>query len=141
MPCPHADIAMADFDKETSEYNLSPTTWKRFRYDVFVLWPNDTESLVLFLDYINTLDPTEEIKITMEVAEPGNYLEFLDLKLKWEDGKITVDVHSKPTNSFTYVLSITCCPRKSINKIAHAQHYDLDEIVIQMKNLNTEWRI
>ena len=82
MPCPHADIAMADVDKETSEYNLSPTTWKRFRYDVFVLWPNDTESLVLFLDYINTLDPTEEIKITMEVAEPGNYLEFLDLKLK-----------------------------------------------------------
>ena len=29
----------------------------------------------------------------MEVAEPGNCLEFLDLKLKWEDGKIAVDVH------------------------------------------------
>ena len=55
----------------------------------------------------------------MEVAEPGNYLEFLDLKLKWEDGKIAVAVHSKLTNSFTYALSTTCYPRKSINNILH----------------------
>ena len=53
----------------------------------------------------------------MEVADPGNYLELLDLKLKWEDGKITVDIHSKPTNIFTYVLPTTCYPRKSINNI------------------------
>ena len=119
MSCCYADIAMADFDKEASEYRLTPTTWKRFRDDIFVLWPHGRESLVLFLDYINTLDPTEKIKFTMEVAEPGNYLEFLDLKLKWESGKITVDVHSKPTNSFTYVLPTTCYPRKSINNIPH----------------------
>ena len=31
-------------------------------------------------------------------------LEFLDLKLKMVNGKISVDVFSKPTNSFTYVL-------------------------------------
>ena len=119
MSCSYADIVIADFDKEASEYHLTPTTWKRFRYDIFVLWPHDRESLVLFLDYINNLDPTEKIKFTMEVAEPGNYLEFLDLKLKWENGKITVDVYSKPTNSFTYVLPTTCYPRKSINNIPH----------------------
>ena len=55
----------------------------------------------------------------MEVAEPCNYLKFLDLKLKWEDGKIVVDIHSKLTNSFTYALPITCYPRKSINNIPH----------------------
>ena len=80
MSCSYADIAIADFDKEASEYHLTPTTWKRFRDDIFVLWPHGRESLVLFLDYINTLDPTEKIKSTMKVAEPGNYLEFLDLK-------------------------------------------------------------
>ena len=42
----------------------------------------------------------------MEVAEPGNYSEFLDLKL--------VGV-----NSFTYALPTTCYPRKNINKIPH----------------------
>ena len=87
--------------------------------DNFVLWPHGRESPVLFLDYTNALDPTQKIKFTMEVAELGNYLEFLELKSKWENGKITVDVHSKPTNSFTYVLPTTCYPRKSINNIPH----------------------
>ena len=87
MSCPYADIAKADFDKEALEYHLSPTMWKRFRDDVFVLWPHGRESLVSFLDYINTLDPTGKIKFTTEAAEPGNYLEFLDLKLKWENVK------------------------------------------------------
>ena len=85
----------------------------------FVFWPHGRESLVLFLDYINTLDLTQKIKFSIEVAEPVNYLEFLDLKLKWENGKITVDVYSKPANSLTYVLPTTRYPRKSINNIPH----------------------
>ena len=117
MLCSYADIAMANFDKEALEYNLSPTTWKRFRGDIFVLWSLTKESLVLFLDYIKTLHPTEKIKFTMEVAEPGNWLEYLDFKRKLEDGKITVGVHSKPANSFAYVLPITCYPSESINNI------------------------
>ena len=36
----------------------------------------------------------------------------LHLKLKWKDGKIAVDVHCKPTNSFMYALPTTCYPRK-----------------------------
>ena len=30
-----------------------------------------------------------------------------------------VDVHSKPTDTFTYVLLTTCYPRESINNIPH----------------------
>ena len=51
----------------------------------------------------------------MEIAESGNYLKFLNL----ENGQITVDVHSNPTNSSTYVLPATCYPRKSVNNIPH----------------------
>ena len=57
----------------------------------------------------------------MEVAESGIYLEFLDLIRKWEDGKIAVDVHSKPTNSFTYALPTIYYPRKNINNIPHVK--------------------
>ena len=35
-------------------------------------------------------------------AAGDNGLEFLDLKLKIVNGKISVNVFSKPTNSFTY---------------------------------------
>ena len=59
-------------------------------------------------------------------SEPSNYLEFLDFKLKWKNDKITVDVYSKPTNSFTYALPTTW----------YSTTNDLDEFVILMKNLN-----
>ena len=136
MSCSYADIAMADIDKEALEYHLSPTIQKRFRDDVFALWPHGRQSLILFLDHINTLDPVDKVKYTMEIAEPGNYLEFLDFKRKWEDGKIAADVHSKLTNSFRYALPTTCYPRKSITTFHMVQHYSLDEFLFQMKNLN-----
>ena len=44
-------------------------------------------------------------------------LEFLDLKLKMVNGKISVDVFSKPTNSFTYVLPSTCYPNRNIKNV------------------------
>ena len=44
-------------------------------------------------------------------------LEFLDLKLKMFNGKISVDVFSKPTNSFTYVLPSTCYPNRNIKNV------------------------
>ena len=57
-----------------------------------------------FLNYLNNLDSTEKIKFTMQIADE-NGLEFIDLKLKMnENSKITVDVFSKPTNDYTYVI-------------------------------------
>ena len=33
------------------------------------------------------------------------------------NGKLSLDVYSKPTNSFTYVMASTCYPMKNINKV------------------------
>ena len=44
-------------------------------------------------------------------------LEFLDLKLKMVNGKISVDVFSKPTNSFTCVLPSTFYPNRNIRNV------------------------
>ena len=44
-------------------------------------------------------------------------LEFLDLKLKMVNGKISVDVFSKLTNSFTYVLPCPCYPNRKIKNV------------------------
>ena len=52
----------------------------------------------------------------MQVADE-NGLEFLDLKLKTVEGKINIDVYSKPTSNFTYVLPSTCCSYKYIRNV------------------------
>ena len=52
----------------------------------------------------------------MQVADE-NGLEFLDLELKIVEGKINVDVYSKPINSFTYALPLSCYPHKNIRNV------------------------
>ena len=69
-----------------------------------------------FLEYLNNIDDTGKIKFTMQVAD-DNGLESLDLILKIENGRISVDIYSKPTNNFTYVLPSTCYPRNNINNV------------------------
>ena len=44
-------------------------------------------------------------------------IQFLDLQHKLENSKIDVDFFTNPTNSFTYVLSASCYPTKSLNDI------------------------
>ena len=53
----------------------------------------------------------------MQIADEVNELEFLDLKIKCLNGKLSVNICSKPTNSFTYVIPSTCYPMKNINKV------------------------
>ena len=68
------------------------------------------------MNYLNYLDDTSKIKFTMQLPDE-NGLEFLDLKLKIVESKINVDVYSKLTNSFTYVLPSTWYPYKSIRNV------------------------
>ena len=53
--------------------------------------------------------------MTLESVKDG--LESLDLKIKCFNGKLSVDVYSKPTNSSTHVMSTACHPMKNINKV------------------------
>ena len=68
---------------------------------------------------MNTIDETGKIKFTKVLAKPDTCLEFLDLQLMFKktQQKITTDVYSKPTNSFTYVLPSTSLPCKNTKNI------------------------
>ena len=117
MSCSYADIAMAKYDSLANKFNLTPSVWKIFRDDVFVLWEHGTASLSYFLDYLNTMDKTGKIKFTMEIADDTG-LEFLDLKLQINKGKIKVDVFFNSTNSSSYTTPNTCYPKNNISNIA-----------------------
>ena len=128
MSCSYSDIAMAHFDNRAENYTLKPTVWKRFRDDVFSVWTHNINTLPAFLDYLNNIDSTGKIKFNMQIADE-NGLEFLDLKLKMnEKNKITIDVFSKPTNSFTYVVPSTCYPSNNINNVLRGIAWRLKRI-------------
>ena len=77
MSCSCGDIAMEQFDKKALEYNPPIIGWKRFRNDIFLVWPHSAEDLNLFFNYMNNIDRTEKIQFTIVKV----VLEFLDLKL------------------------------------------------------------
>ena len=61
---------------------------------------------------LNNIDEIGQIKFTMQVAGHEG-LVYLDLKVTTVGDKISVDLFSKPTNSFTYVLTSTCYPNRN----------------------------
>ena len=129
MSCSYADIAMAKYNSLANKFHLKPSVWKRFRDDVFVLWEHGTASLSSFLDYLNTMDKTGKIKFTMEIAGDTG-LEFLDLKLKINEGKIRVNVFAKSTDSYHYTTLFphyysyttlkTCYPKNNLCNIPYS---------------------
>ena len=64
-----------------------------------------------------TVEGTGKIKFTMQIADDVNRFEFFDLIIKCHNGKLSVGVYSKPTNSFTYVFQLTCYPMNNMNKV------------------------
>ena len=120
MSYSYSDFAMSKFDTAALQYHCQPTLWKRFRDDILKIWTHGSDTFESFLDDLNQIDSTGKIKFTMQVQDEDG-IEFLDLKLKLENSKIAVDVFSKPTNSFTYMLPTSCYPsKKTVSIIYHA---------------------
>ena len=65
MSCSYADLALASYDSKALAFDLSPTMWKMFCDDVFVVWTHGPASVSLFLEYLNNIDKTRKIQFTM----------------------------------------------------------------------------
>ena len=76
---------------------------------------------------------TKKIQFTKRIAE--DVLEFLDLKLTLDKiyKHILVDVFSKATNSFRYVLPVFL--RTSLKTFLQVSDYDQEKFVILMTSL------
>ena len=61
----------------------------------FTLLEHGTDTLPSYLDYLNNVDEARKIKFTMEIADQERGLEFLDLRIKCVDGKLSADVFAK----------------------------------------------
>ena len=75
MSCSYCDIVIQYFDVKALEYTPATICWKRFRGDIFVVWPHSIDELDMFFDYMNKVDPYEKTQFTVEVDT--DTLEFL----------------------------------------------------------------
>ena len=67
---------------------------------IVMIWPHSLEEVDAFITHLNGC--TESIQFTSVVSEME--INFLDIKIKLEDGKLETDLYTKPTDSRDYVL-------------------------------------
>ena len=105
--CSCADITMAVVDEViTTQGPFKPEHWCRFRDDCFDIWTQGQDALIIFTDFLNTIGQTLgwKTKLKFEVKFDEIKLDFLDTSLHLVDGRLEVDVFSKPTDAHLYLL-------------------------------------
>ncbi len=101
-----------------------PWIWWRYIDDVFFIWTSDEDSLLTFINHMNSFHRT--IKFTSEYSP--HQAHFLDVTIRKEDNLITTDLYSKPTDTHQYLHSSSCHPRHCKTGIAFSQALRLKRI-------------
>ena len=91
-------VGLISLDLESSDQALLEKIllWKRFIDDVLMLFRGTREECMELVDWLNTLMPGT-IKFKFEFS--NEKVNFLDLEIYIEDGRLMSDLYVKPTNS------------------------------------------
>ena len=84
---------------------------------VFFIWTHGEEKLQLFLRDLNNYNP--HIKFTYEFHK--EHISFLDFKVSFCDGKLTTDMHVKPTDRHQYLHYTSAHPNHTKRSIVYSQ--------------------
>ena len=112
-----SDISMSEFDEivmsDLSPYKL--LLWCRFKDDVYEPWMHGLDALEIFTAWLNSINP--HIQFTCKVAVEG--VEFLDTYVYTSEGKLQTRVHSKESDTHTYLLPTSCHALHICKNIPH----------------------
>ena len=96
-------------------YHLQPSLWKRFIDDIFLIWPHGMDSLLEFIQHLNTVHST--IKFTSVIS--SSEIAFLDLTIYITDDNTTYTTITKGTcqsNNLIYCLECKWCHIKYVGQ-------------------------
>ena len=115
----------------SSPVPVSQNTWKCFIDDIFFLWTGSPEDLDVFFEH-NSFHPTIKFTITSST----NQLPFLDILISLKGGFLKTDIHTKPTDSNTYLPNSPCHPCHVVNNIPYSQFLRLRQLCMDTKVFN-----
>ncbi|PIK36940.1 hypothetical protein BSL78_26226 [Apostichopus japonicus] len=101
-----------------------PLIWWRYIDDIFFIWTSDEDSLLTFINHINSFHST--IKFTSDYSH--QQVNFLDVTVRKEHGSLSTDLYTKPTDTHQYLHSSSCHPRHCKSGIAYSQALRLRHI-------------
>ena len=121
----YANIFMGKLEADLLEQSpVKPHTWRRFIDDIFMIWTEGEERLKTFMEYMNSFHDT--IKFTFEWSY--TQVSFLDVSVMLDNGVISTDLYSKPTDKHQYLFHTSCHPNSCKKGIPFGQALRLRRI-------------
>ena len=77
-------------------FDRKPSVWLRYIDDIFFTWNGDETPLKHFIQFCNSYASNNKMKSTIKHT-------FLDIKVKYNNGKLVTELYAKPSASFQYL--------------------------------------
>ena len=124
----YANLFMDQFENAAiEEYanntGLRPKVWYRYIDDIFFIWTDGEESLHNFIDFIQNYSDNHQMKssIKFESNISRTEVNFLDVKVRLNNGILETDLYTKPTDAFLYLNSSSNHPKHVKSNIPKGQ--------------------
>ena len=108
MPPSYANLFLGFFEAnalKNAPFQLH--TWLRYIDDIFMIWTEGPDNLKIFIDYLNNIHST--IKFTS--SHSSTNIPSLDVSVSLtNDGSISTDLYTKPTDKHQHLLYSSCHP-------------------------------
>ncbi|XP_078540042.1 uncharacterized protein LOC144825001 [Lissotriton helveticus] len=117
-----ANIYVALFEEkfifnEVAPFFESIFYWSRFIDDIIFIWDDNEDVLQEFVSWLNACDPN--LKFTEKMS--NSEIEFLDLNIKHHEGKLIMDLFTKPTARNTLLHYSSFHPSSQKDSIPFSQ--------------------
>ena len=115
---PYACIFMDQVESEFLKTQThQPLVWFRYIDDIFFIWTHGQDKLEQFLVDLNKFHPS--IKFTHESSRKN--VTFLDVDVKFLNGKVITDLHIKATDHHQYLHYTSSHPYHTKRSIVHSE--------------------
>ena len=121
----YAILFMADLEEKLLESCVKkPYIWWRYIDDIFIIWEHGEEAFKAFLSNLNGFH--DSIKFTANYSKEK--VEFLDVQVIAENGKLVTDLYVKETDTHQYLEASSCHPYHCKRAIPYSQALRLNRI-------------
>ena len=116
---PYATIYFGIHEKKIlGRYRGTILLYRRFLDDVIAIWDRRTEVKgEKWRQFVNDMNDAKGL--TWEVNEPSNHVDFMDLSISIDNGKIATTLFEKQSNRHLYISPHSCHPPGMITGVVH----------------------
>ena len=137
----YANLFMASLEEKIinqfyKKTGLKPYIYFRFIDDIFIIWTHGDKSLNEFIKFANeyTRKNNMKSKIEFETNISQEKVNFLDVEVSLNQGKLETNLYSKPTDAHLYLNAYSCHPKHTINNIPKGQFIRIRKICSNTDN-------